>query len=85
MCQFTLKSGTCPHVKVVLQSKDESPFFMQTYAIKEEQKPIIEKEKNRIEISYYQKRFDRLLFSSVVGEKKTVWLCFASVHILVSK
>ena len=39
--------GTCPFIKVHLKLKDESPFFIRPYPMREEQKKVIQKEKDR--------------------------------------
>ena len=48
---FSLKDeiGTCPFIKVYLKLKDESPFFIQPYPMREEQKKVIQKEMDRLE------------------------------------
>ena len=48
---FSLRDeiGTCPFIEVHLKLKDESPFFVQTYPMREEQKKVIQKEMDRLE------------------------------------
>ena len=41
--------GTCPFIEVHLKLKDETPFFVQPYPMREEQKKIIQKEMDRLE------------------------------------
>ena len=41
--------GTCPFLEVHLKLRDDTPFFVRPYNIKEEQKPIIQKEMDRLE------------------------------------
>ena len=41
--------GTCPFIEVHLRLKDETPFFAQPYAMREEQKKVIQKEMDRLE------------------------------------
>ena len=39
--------GTCPFIEVHLKLKDETPFFVRPYPIREEQKKVIQKEMDR--------------------------------------
>ena len=41
--------GTCPYFEVKLKLRDDKPFFVRPYNIQEEQKPIIQKEIDRLE------------------------------------
>ena len=43
---FSLRDeiGTCPFIEVHLKLKDETPFFIRPYPIREEQKKVIQKE-----------------------------------------
>ena len=41
--------GTCPHFEVKLKLRDDKPFFVRPYNIREDQKPIIQKEMDRLE------------------------------------
>ena len=41
--------GTCPFIEVHLKLKDESPFFLRPYLMREEQKKVIQKEMDRLE------------------------------------
>ena len=41
--------GTCPYFEVKLKLRDDKPFFVRLYNICEDQKPIIQKEKDRLE------------------------------------
>ena len=41
--------GTCPYFEVKLKSRDDKPFFVWPYNIWEDQKPIIQKEMDRLE------------------------------------
>ena len=43
------KIGTCPYFEVKLKLRDEKPFFVRRYNIREDQKPIIQKEMDRLE------------------------------------
>ena len=43
------KIGTCPIIEVHLKLKDETPFFVRPYPIREEQKKVIQKEMDRLE------------------------------------
>ena len=48
---FSLRDeiGTCPFIKVYLKLKDETPFFVHPYPMREEQKKVIQKEMDRLE------------------------------------
>ena len=48
---FSLRDeiGTCPFIEVHLKSKDEMPFFVRPYPIREEQKKVIQKEMDRLD------------------------------------
>ena len=48
---FSLRDeiGTCPFIEVHLKLKDETPFFVQPYLMREEQKKVIQKEMDRLE------------------------------------
>ena len=39
--------GTCPFFEVKLKLRDDNPFFVRPYNIREDQKPIIQKEMDR--------------------------------------
>ena len=41
--------GTCPYFKVKLELRDDKPFFVRPYNIREDHKPIIQKEMDRLE------------------------------------
>ena len=41
--------GTCPYFEVKLKLRDDKPFFVHPYNIQEDQKPIIQKEMDRLE------------------------------------
>ena len=41
--------GTCPFIEVNLKLKDETPFFVRLYPMREEQKKVIQKEMDRLE------------------------------------
>ena len=41
--------GTCPFFEVKLKLRDDNPFFVRPYNIREDQKPIIQKEMDRLE------------------------------------
>ena len=42
------KIGTCPSIEVHLKLKDETPFFVRPYPMREEQKKVIQKEMDRL-------------------------------------
>ena len=48
---FSLRDeiGTCPFIEVHLKLKDETPFFVRPYPMREEQKKFIQKEMDRLE------------------------------------
>ena len=48
---FSLRDeiGTCPFIEVQLKLKDETPFFVRPYPMREEQKKVIQKEMDRLE------------------------------------
>ena len=48
---FSLRdeTGTCPFIEVHLKLKDETPFFVRPYPMREEQKKVIQKEMDRLE------------------------------------
>ena len=48
---FSLRDeiGTCPYFEVHLKLRDDTPFFVRPYNIREDQKPIIQKEMDRLE------------------------------------
>ena len=43
------KMGTCPFIEVHLKLKDETPFFVQPYPMREEEKKVIQKEMDKLE------------------------------------
>ena len=48
---FSLRDeiGTCPFIEVHLKLKDETPFFVRPYPMREEQKKVIQKGMDRLE------------------------------------
>ena len=48
---FSLRDeiGTCPFIEVHLKLKDETPFFVRPYPMREEQKKVIQKNMDRLE------------------------------------
>ena len=48
---FSLRDeiGTCPFIEVHLKLRDETPFFVRPYLMREEQKKVIQKEMDRLE------------------------------------
>ena len=48
---FSLRDeiGTCPFIEVHLKLKDEMPFFVRPYSMREEEKKVIQKEMDRLE------------------------------------
>ena len=49
---FSLRdeTGMCPFIEVHLRPKDETPFLVRPYPMQEEQKKIIQKETDRLEL-----------------------------------
>ena len=47
--RFRDEIGTCPYFEVKLKLRDNKPFFVRPYNIREDQKPIIQKEMDRLE------------------------------------
>ena len=45
---FRDEMGTCPFIEVHLKLKDETPFFVRPYPMREEQKKVIQKEMDRL-------------------------------------
>ena len=47
---FSLRDeiGTCPFIEVYLKLKDETPFFVRPYPMREEQKKVIQKEMDKL-------------------------------------
>ena len=47
---FSLRDeiGTCPFIEIHLKLKDETPFFVRPYPMREEQKKVIQKEMGRL-------------------------------------
>ena len=41
--------GTCPFIEVHLKLKDETPFFVRPYPMREEPKKVIQKEMDKLE------------------------------------
>ena len=41
--------GTCPYFEIKLQLRDNKPFFVRPYNVREDHKPIIQKEMDRLE------------------------------------
>ena len=41
--------GTCPFIEVHLKLKNETPFFVRPYPMREKQKKVIQKEMDRLE------------------------------------
>ena len=48
--RFSLRDeiGTCPNIEVEIDVKDESPFFIRLYHVKEDDKIILDKEMKRL-------------------------------------
>ena len=67
---FSLRDeiGTCPYFEVRLQLRDETPFFVRPYAIREEQKAIVQREMDRLERWESLRRTDGFQFSCSFGQ-----------------
>ena len=61
--------GMCPYFEVKLKLRDDKPFFVRPYNIREDQKPIIQKEMDRLE--NHLKRLNRIQFPSSPSEAQT--------------
>ena len=63
---------TCPYFEVKLKLRDDKPFFVRPYNIREDQKPIIQKEMDRLEkLGIIRKSFNRVQLASPISQKKT--------------
>ena len=64
--------GTCPYFEVKLKLRDDKPFFVRPYNIREDQKPIIQKEMDRLEkLGIIRKGLNRIQFPSSLSKAKT--------------
>ena len=64
--------GTCPYFEVKLKLRDDKPFFVRPYNIGEDQKPIIQKEMDRLEkLEIISKRLNGVQFTSPISQMKT--------------
>ena len=78
---FSLRDeiGTYPFIKVHLKLKDETPFFVQSYSMHEEQKKVIQKEMDRLKhLGIIQKGLTSYS-SLVVLVKQKNQICIESV------
>ena len=67
--------GTCPYFEVKLKLRDDKPFFVRPYNIREDQKPIIQKEMDRLEkLGIIRKGFNWIQFPSSFSKAKTTKL-----------
>ena len=87
---FSLRDeiGTCPFIEVHLKLKDETPFFVRPYPMREEQKKVIQKEIDRLEhLGIIQKRLTH--YSSLVvlikWKNKNLYRVCSDFHILNEK
>ena len=72
--EFSIREeiGTCPYFEVKLKLRDDKPFFVRPYNIREDQKPIIQKEMDRLEkLGIIRKRLNRIQFPSSPSKAKT--------------
>ena len=69
---FSLRDeiGTCPFIEVHLKLKDETPFFVRPYPMREEQKKVIQKEIETRAFRHYPQRTDWLQLTGCLGEMK---------------
>ena len=67
---FSLRDeiGTCPFIEMHLKLKDETPFFVRPYPMREEQKKVIQKETERPEFRYYLERTDWLQLTGCLSK-----------------
>ena len=80
---FSLRDeiGICPFVEVHLKLKDETPFFVRPYPIREEQKKVIQKEMDRLEHLGIIRKGLTVYSSPVVLVKRKNQICTESVVI----
>ena len=67
---FSLRDeiGTCPFIEVHLKLKDETPFFVRPYPMREEQKKVIQKEMDRRAFRHYSERTDQLQLTGCLSK-----------------
>ena len=67
---FSLRDeiGTCPFIEVHLKLKDETPFFVRPYPMREEQKKVIQKEMDTRTFRHYLERTDRLQLTGCLSK-----------------
>ena len=80
---FSLRDeiGTCPFIEVHLKLKDETPFFVQPYPIREEKKKVIKKKMDRLEHLGIIRKGLTGYSSPVVLVKRKTRICTESVVI----
>ena len=63
--------GTCPNIEVDLQVIDKSPFFFRTFHVKEKDKPMNDKEMQRVgTFRYFEEGHVSIFFSHYADCKK---------------
>ena len=70
---FSLRDeiGTFPYFEVRLQLRDETPFFVRPYAIREEQKAVVQRENGQTGTSgNYRERANWIQLPGTVSQKK---------------
>ena len=61
--------GTCPFIEVHLKLKDETPFFVRPYPIREEQKKVIQKRNRQTRaFRHYSERTDWLQLTGCLSK-----------------
>ena len=73
---FSLRDeiGTCPFIEVHLKLKDETPFFVRPYQMREEQKKVIQKEMDRLKhLSIVRSNLDTHLLDTPFTIRQPIW------------
>ena len=82
------KKGTCPFIEVHLKLKDNTPFFVRPYPMREEQKKVIQKEMDRLEhLGIIQKELTSYSSLVVLAKQKNqnLYQVCSDFHILNEK
>ena len=73
---FSLRDeiGLCQSMEVELELKDESPFFIRLFPIKESDKDIVDKEmRKRLSVRHTKERYEFLQQPNYVDSQKIIW------------
>ena len=85
---FSLRDeiGTCPFIEVHLKLKDETPFFLRPYPMREEQKKVIQKEMDRLKhLGIIRKGLTGYNSLVVLVKQKNLYQVCSDFHILNEK